>query len=90
MNNNYRFFSNKQCEYFPCHKVENEDDFNCLFCYCPLYFLENCGGNNKVVYGVKDCSNCMIPHNPKGYDYIIKKIVEVNDVKREAVFKEKK
>ena len=90
MNNNYRFFSNKQCEYFPCHKVENEEDFNCLFCYCPLYFLENCGGNNKVVYGVKDCSSCMIPHNPKGYDYIIKKIVEVNDVKREAVFKEKK
>lgn len=78
MENSYRFFANKACAYFPCHKVSNEDDFNCLFCYCPLYFLEECGGNHKQSNGVKDCSDCMIPHGPRGYDHIVNKIVEVN------------
>lgn len=72
---NYKFFSNKKCEYFPCHDVQKEDDFNCLFCYCPLYALgDECGG--KFVYlenGVKDCSNCMIPHSRGAYDYIMGK-----------------
>ena len=76
MNNNYSYFCNKECEYFPCHKV-NSDYFNCLFCFCPLYFLDKCGGN--YVYtknGIKDCSNCTIPHSEKGYEYVINKIFE--------------
>ena len=48
MSEHYKFFQNKLCEYFPCHKTRNTDTFNCLFCYCPLYALgENCGGNYK-------------------------------------------
>ena len=68
----YRFFQNKSCEYFPCHKVKDSSEFNCLFCYCPLYALgDNCGGNcTYTKEGIKDCSNCLVPHNPKGYDYI--------------------
>lgn len=81
MSENYKFFQHKSCEYFPCHKVKNEEDFNCLFCYCPLYFLENCGGNNKDFHGIKDCSNCLIPHFPRGYDHIVNKIKEVNSKK---------
>ncbi|PJI09607.1 MULTISPECIES: cysteine-rich small domain-containing protein [Clostridium] len=81
MSENYKFFQHKNCEYFPCHKVKNEENFNCLFCYCPLYFLENCGGNNKDFHGIKDCSNCLIPHSPKGYDHIVNKIKEVNSKK---------
>ena len=23
----YQFFQNRQCEYFPCHEVEKEEDF---------------------------------------------------------------
>lgn len=39
------FFNNSGCEYFPCHEVEDKEDFNCLFCYCPLYTLgSKCGG----------------------------------------------
>ena len=72
MENSYKFFQNAACEYFPCHKVKCSDDFNCLFCYCPLYALgSSCGGN--CIYtdeGIKDCSNCLIPHSPGGYDYI--------------------
>ena len=72
MKNSYRFFQNKSCEYFPCHKVKDSSEFNCLFCYCPLYALgDNCGGNcTYIKEGIKDCSNCLVPHNPKGYDYI--------------------
>ena len=46
----FKFFQNKKCEYFPCHKTKNEEDFNCLFCYCPLYALgDKCGGNFKYI-----------------------------------------
>lgn len=69
----YKFFCNKECEYFPCHKVENPDDFNCLFCYCPLYTLgKECGGNPTFLEnGVKDCSNCTFPHKKQNYEKII-------------------
>lgn len=77
MNNSYRFFNNRECEYFPCHKVNNPERFNCLFCFCPLYFLEDCGGRFKLTSkGVKDCTDCTIPHMPEGYDYILKKLRE--------------
>ena len=82
MENSYRFYKNTACDYFPCHKVENEDEFNCMFCYCPLYLLEECGGNHIDNHGVKDCTNCIIPHRPNGYDYINKKLIERNDEKR--------
>lgn len=69
----YKFFSHKECEYFPCHKVKDPDKFNCLFCYCPLYTLgDKCGGNFKYVDGkIKDCSNCLVPHSEKSYDYMM-------------------
>ena len=69
---NFKFFSHKQCEYFPCHELKGgktEEDFNCLFCYCPLYALgEECGGNFTYYKGVKDCTNCLIPHSRKAHD----------------------
>lgn len=69
----FRWFSNRRCEYFPCHQGANPEQFNCLFCYCPLYVLgDRCGG--AFVYtaeGIKDCSGCLLPHTPEGYDYIV-------------------
>lgn len=68
---NFKYFQHKECEYFPCHNTEN---LNCLFCFCPLYFLD-CGGNfTYTTKGIKDCSNCLIPHSEEGYDYIIGKL----------------
>ena len=77
--NNSRFFCNKECEYFPCHKTDSPEDFNCLFCYCPLYSMgENCGGNFTYIDNkIKDCSQCEIPHSTKNYNYIIKKLSEI-------------
>ena len=73
--NNERYFSNKECKYYPCHE-SNEAEFNCLFCYCPLYFLgDKCGGNFTVSSsGRKSCVNCRFPHNPDNYDLIMSKL----------------
>ena len=73
MENSYRFFENKDCKYFPCHK--GLADFNCLFCYCPMYRLEHCPGNpryfEKNGRRIKDCSGCTFPHDPEHYDTIM-------------------
>ncbi len=73
---NYKFYSHKECEFFPCHKNGNEESFNCLFCYCPLYALgRECGGNfNYTENGIKDCTNCLIPHGKGSYDYVMSKM----------------
>ena len=79
---NFKFFSHRECEFFPCHKVKNEDDFNCLFCYCPLYALgDKCGGNFKYTKnGVKDCSDCLLPHRRNSFDYISKHFEQVKEL----------
>ena len=84
MDNSYCFFQNKECEYFPCHKVADSSAFSCLFCYCPLYALgEKCGGNFAYTSsGVKDCSGCLIPHRPEGYDYVLSKFSQVVELAR--------
>ena len=75
----YSYFSHKKCEFFPCHKNADPDDFNCLFCYCPLYALgEKCGGNFRYTEkGIKDCTNCMLPHKRKSYGYVTGKYQEL-------------
>ena len=70
----YKFVQNRSCAYFPCHKVTDENSFNCLFCYCPLYFFEDCGGNKKILEnGVKDCSACLFPHKKGNYEKVIER-----------------
>ena len=75
----YDFFQNKECEYFPCHKTDDPDNFNCLFCYCPLFALgDKCGGNFKYTEdGIKDCSECLRGHGRDAYDVIMSKWPEV-------------
>ena len=78
MKNSHAFFQNRECEYFPCHKTKNEN-FNCLFCFCPLYALgEQCGGNfTYLENGIKDCSGCLRPHKRENYAAIQEKTMEV-------------
>lgn len=70
----FAFFTNKACEYYPCHTMPDGEELNCLFCYCPLYMLgRECGGNYRYLpSGIKDCSNCTLPHQRKSYGYIAK------------------
>ena len=73
MENSHRFFENRECRYFPCHK--GLKDFNCLFCYCPMYNLEHCPGNPRFIdkgeRKIKDCSDCTFPHKPENYEKVI-------------------
>ena len=81
----FKFTQHRTCEFFPCHKTEKPEEFNCLFCYCPLYALgENCGGNfHYLENGVKDCSECMVPHvKGKGYDHVMSKFREIMELAR--------
>lgn len=75
MSENYKFNQNTQCEFFPCHKTENPEEFSCLFCYCPLFALgDKCGGNfSYTETGIKDCSNCLVPHKKENYDFVLGK-----------------
>ena len=82
MKNSHKYFSNTECKYFPCHTIQS-DEFNCLFCYCPLYLLgDKCGGN--YIFGgekrVKDCIDCHLPHMPEFYDSIVERILNVRQM----------
>lgn len=74
MENSYRFFENRDCQYFPCH--QGLEAFNCLFCYCPMYRLEKCPGSPQYleVRGktIKACTDCTFPHRLENYDRIMK------------------
>lgn len=78
----YSFFQHRECEFFPCHKTDHPEDFNCLFCYCPLYALGSaCGGNYAwLSNGIKDCSGCLLPHGRKSYGYISSKFSELSEL----------
>lgn len=70
------FFQNKECKYFPCHPMNTSqiEDFNCAFCFCPLYKMI-CG--QKVKYktdGSKDCSDCLFIHEKQNVPYIMRKL----------------
>ena len=79
MEQSHRFFSNKACIHFPCHPQPEEENFNCLFCFCPLYHLgDDCGGNVKWAkhedIKLKLCMDCHLPHTPEHYDKIIARL----------------
>lgn len=73
MKGSYRYYENRECQYYPCHDMEH---VNCLFCYCPLNHMETCPGTPKYIElngnVIKDCSLCTFPHEAENYDLIIK------------------
>lgn len=68
-----KFFQNRRCEYFPCHKI-SADTLNCLFCFCPLYYAL-CPGKPRYIdvngSQVKDCSECDYPHRPENFGALL-------------------
>lgn len=83
--NDFSYFCNRDCQFFPCHEHTDPEYFNCLFCYCPLYALgKDCGGNFKYLPGgVKDCSSCTLPHSPQGYAYVTRNYEKILEKLRE-------
>jgi Zn-finger protein len=77
-NENYKFFENKKCEYYPCHDMET---INCMFCYCPLYALKDCGGQYTMLdNGIKDCTGCTYNHDVNNFDAIMDKLAKIKPV----------
>lgn len=76
MENSYKYFKNEKCRYFPCHPGMPGDEFNCLFCFCPMNPYEDCLGKPDYIKRpggkiVKDCSGCAFPHDPQNYRKIM-------------------
>lgn len=87
LENGASFFRNVACPYFPCHGGVDEGEFNCLFCYCPLYALgPDCGGNYAYTEaGIKDCSNCTMLHRgDAGGRIVMAKFAQLADLARES------
>lgn len=55
---NYKYFVNKNCEYYPCHRGVDPEEWSCLFCYCPWFW--HCGSKGKD--GIL-CPDCIMPHD---------------------------
>ena len=76
MENNFRFFENRTCEYYPCHR--DIEHINCLFCYCPFFFLASCPGTpeytDKNGSRLRVCTNCNFPHVAENYPEVIKEL----------------
>ena len=81
-NKHYAYFQNRECEFFPCHKGADPENFNCLFCYCPLYALgEHCGGGFCYTEdGYKNCETCLIPHKRENYGRILERYQEIAEL----------
>ncbi len=74
MKYSHKFFANKDCRYYPCHETEGE--LNCMFCYCPLYFLDDCGGDfTRTGKGIKDCSGCLRVHGEQSWEFVQQRLL---------------
>ncbi len=81
MADKYKYFSHRDCEYFPCHDGADTENFNCLFCYCPLYMLgEDCGGDFVLrPDGRKDCTACLFPHLRENYEAVTARFPDITE-----------
>ena len=82
----YSYFQNTQCEFFPCHNGADKENFNCLFCYCPLYALgDRCGGKfSYTPEGYKDCSACQVPHKKENYGKIVERYEQIAQLAKKS------
>ena len=65
--NSDSFINNTDCKYFPCHKTAHPEDFN-NFTYTER--------------GIKNCTDCMVPHSRNAVQYIISRWPEIAEVAR--------
>ena len=78
MENSHKYFENRDCKYYPCH--EGIDEVNCMFCFCPMYGIEECPGKPEYIekegVKVKKCTGCTFPHKPENYEHIMQVLRE--------------
>jgi len=75
----FQYFENRECKYYPCHNM-GISGFNCLFCYCPMYFAI-CPGTPEYIEirgtTVKSCFDCEYPHRLENYQAIMEYIAKM-------------
>lgn len=73
MKDDFCYFENHECKYYPCHK--GSDNINCMFCFCPFYTFANCPGNPAFIekngVKIKKCTDCLFPHLKDNYSKVI-------------------
>lgn len=73
MKDDFCYFENHECKYYPCHK--GSDNINCMFCFCPFYTFANCPGNPTFIekngVKIKKCTDCLFPHLKDNYSKVI-------------------
>lgn len=73
MKDDFCYFENHECKYYPCHK--GSDNINCMFCFCPFYTFANCPGNPVFIerngVKIKKCTDCVFPHLKDNYPKVI-------------------
>lgn len=69
--NDHKFFQNRDCPYFPCHDMPDGQHLNCLFCYCPMYFIKCPGTYELLPDGRKDCMGCTLNHEERAWDIVM-------------------
>lgn len=89
MENDFCYFENHDCKYYPCHK--DCEHINCMFCYCPFYNLEKCPGSPSYIYKtgikIKKCTDCVFPHKKENYKQIIEFLkMKKNECKNEVEY----
>ncbi|MFR6561455.1 MAG: cysteine-rich small domain-containing protein [Eubacterium ventriosum] len=76
----FSYFSHRKCEFFPCHKNADGNNFNCLFCYCPLYTLgDKCGWRILGIWimGLRIARDCLYPHFKENYGKVVERFSEI-------------
>ena len=80
----YSFFSNRECEYFHAIKgqIRKISTVYSATARCML-FGDKCGGIFRYTEnGIKDCTNCQLPHKRKNYGYVTGKYQELAEMMR--------
>lgn len=81
MKEDFNWTQNTGCRYFPCHSTVPVEEFNCLFCYCPLFFIECDGRYTLMDNGFKDCSKCTRNHDKDSWKFIVSRLRDKMTVK---------
>ncbi|MBQ9550542.1 MAG: metal-binding protein [Lachnospiraceae bacterium] len=81
--NSFKYFENRECRYYPCHDMPGDKGVNCLFCYCPLFHLNDCPGEYHYIEKNgrirKSCVDCSYIHDEDNYREILKLLRDSTD-----------
>ena len=70
----------RECEYYPCHDL---DEMDCTFCFCPFYPCEDTSTGGEIVTtengdAVWGCKNCTWIHIPEIARKVLNEFLKLN------------